>query len=299
MGRMADMLKQAERLADVTPIEAADGESAEDILGESIPYVEVGGPRVTGTTNRTTAVRRSEIAPEMPAALRDDDGSDAVFAIRFESVHSGLWLRHGFGPELVAYHQPEHPVSGQYQALRDAIIAQLPGTLPRVLLFTAVAPGAGTTTVLLNLAVTIARLDGPRVAVVDANWQRPAVAERLGLPSAPGLREVLARNVPLAWAVQESRQPNLSVLGAGKQSTPRDDEAFAAVLEQLRQSSDWVLIDASHWGDGADKVALAERCDAVYLVQRETDADTGAAGEVQAAILEQCGRLRGCVFTGR
>jgi Mrp family chromosome partitioning ATPase len=295
---MADMLKQAERLSPAPQVETSDTESAEDILGESIPYVEVGGPRTVGTTVRTTT-RASEIAPAVPPPIRGDDNADSIFAIRFEPVHSGLWLRHGFGPELVAYHQPEHPVSGQYHALRDAITAQLPGTLPRVLLFTAVAPSAGTTTVLLNLAVTIARLDGPRVTVVDANWQRSAVAERLGLPAAPGLREVLSRNVPLAWAVQESRQPNLSVLSAGKRTTPRDDEAFAAVLDQLRQSSDWVLIDAAHWGDGSVTVPLAECCDAVYLVERETDADSGAAGEVQAAILEQCGRLRGCVFTGR
>src|SRR5437763_12849448 len=299
MGRMAEMLKHAERLSSVLPAEPPPTESAEDILGESIPYVEIGGPRTVGTTVRMTTPRAAEIAPAPPAALRSDEDSDSIFAIRFEPVHSGLWLRHGFGPELVAFHQPDHAVSGQYHSLRDAITAQLPGMLPRVLLFTAVAPTAGTTTVVLNLAVTIARLDGPRVTVVDGNWQRPSVAERLGLPAAPGLREVLSRNVPLAWAIQESRQPNLSVLSAGKRTTPRDDEAFAAVLDQLRHSSDWVLIDCSHWGDGAETAPVAECCDAVYLIERETDADTAAAAEVQAAILERCGRLRGCVFTGR
>jgi Mrp family chromosome partitioning ATPase len=298
MGRMADMLRQAERVSAILPEEPPqEAESAEDILGDSIPYVEIGGPRMISSTTRPMP-RAAEVTPA-PAAVRGDDGADGIFAIRFEPVHSGLWLRHGFGPELVAYHQPEHPVSGQYHSLRDAITAQLPGMLPRVLLFTSVAPSAGTTTVLLNLAVTIARLDGPRVTVVDANWQRASVAERLGLPAAPGLREVMSRNVPLAWAVQESRQPNLSVLSAGKRTTPHDGETFAAVIDQLRHSSDWVLIDASHWGDGSETIPLAESCDAVYLIERETDADTGAAGEVQAAILEQCGRLRGCVFTGR
>src|SRR5205085_8686648 len=110
----------------------------------------------------------------------------------------------GPDPGLVALHLPDHPVSGEYRILRDEIRLQLPDPTPRVLLFTAAAAEAGTTTVLLNLAVTLAREEAPRVLVIDGNVSRPAVARMLALKPTPGLVEVLAKQVPLAWAAQPS-----------------------------------------------------------------------------------------------
>ena len=63
------------------------------------------------------------------------------------------------------------------------------------LLFAGAADDVGTSTVLLNLAVTLARQEAT-VTVVDAHLARPALADRLGLPPAPGLREVLAGQMP-------------------------------------------------------------------------------------------------------
>src|SRR5439155_12420010 len=153
--------------------------------------------------------------PEPEDEPPDDAGSDApppppsLFTIRFQPVHAGRRPGRGFGPELIAYHQPEHPISVQYRSLAAEIIAQLPGSRPRVLLFTAAGTCAGTTTVILNLAVTLARREETCVTLVDANFARPSVAPRLGLPAAPGLGEALARQTPLTWCLQETPQPNL------------------------------------------------------------------------------------------
>src|SRR5437764_1222048 len=102
-----------------------------------------------------------------------------------------------FAPELIAFHQPDHPISGQYRDLATGLLAQTPAEQPRVLFFTSSAPGAGTTTVVLNTAVTLARDNLLRVAVLDAHLRRAAVAGRLGLPDGAGLREVLAGGAPL------------------------------------------------------------------------------------------------------
>src|SRR5207244_12773075 len=88
-------------------------------------------------------------------------------------------------PELIALHQPDHPLSQQYRLLQSALLAQLPATRPQVLLFTAAAPEVDTTTVLLNVAIASAQQGKPRVAVIDANLNRPAVAQRLGLEPVP------------------------------------------------------------------------------------------------------------------
>jgi Mrp family chromosome partitioning ATPase len=198
---------------------------------------------------------------------------------------------------VIAYHQPEHLISVQYRSLAAEIIAQLPGSRPRVLLFTSVTPHAGTTTILLNLAVTLARREETCVTLVDANFTRPAVASRLGLPGAPGLGEALARQTPLTWCLQETPQPNLLVLPAGRPASQRADITLAALLEPLRDRNDWVLVDAAGWNDGPEPADAADACDAIYLVLRANDAGQPAVMALQDTILETTGRLRGCVLT--
>ena len=96
--------------------------------------------------------------------------------------------KRGLAPELVAFHAPDQPASARYGDLLASLLEAgrvRPGAACRTLLLTAARSEIGTTTVLLNLAITAARQD-LRVVVVDANLRRPAVADRLGLPPAPG-----------------------------------------------------------------------------------------------------------------
>jgi Mrp family chromosome partitioning ATPase len=309
---MADILRSAERATLARPESLATRPTPDadppDVESGEVPFIEVGGPRepvlrlLPGPPPRPTPPPPpSEPGDEPP----EDSGSDGpppppgLFTIRFQPVRAGRRAGRGLGPELIAYHQPEHPISVQYRSLAAEIIAQLPGVGPRVLLFTAAATGAGTTTVLLNLAVTLARRDDTRVTAVDAHLARPALAARLGLSAGPGLGEALARQTPLAWCVQETPQPNLLVLPAGKAAAPRADGSLAGLLEPLRARNNWVLVDAGPWEDGPEPAELAEGCDAVYLVLRAGDAGTPAAAALQDAVLEATGRLRGCVLTQR
>jgi Mrp family chromosome partitioning ATPase len=185
-------------------------------------------------------------------------------------------------------------VSGQYRALVTQIESQLPGTQPRALAVVGAAGQSGATTVLLNLAVTLAKKDATRVIVVDAHPDHPALATRLGVSAQPGLRDVLARQTPLAWSLQETIQPNLAVLTAGKPTAAWNGDELPGVLELLRGRADWVLVDAGAWEESPTAAAVAEVCDAVYLVHRLGARDTSP---LQTAILEATGRLRGCVIT--
>src|SRR5437868_2275479 len=81
--------------------------------------------------------------------------------------------------------RPAHAAGRHYRELADALRRQSNGPGPSALLFTATGPTAGTTTIVLNLAVTLAREAGSRVVVVDANLARPGVAGRLSLLPEP------------------------------------------------------------------------------------------------------------------
>jgi Mrp family chromosome partitioning ATPase len=231
----------------------------------------------------------------------------ALMTVQFRPAPGGVLPRPPsarFAPELVAFHRPDHPVSEQYRALVASLLGDYPSAATgQALLFTAAAPGAGTTTVLLNAALTMARAGRQRIAVVDANLRRPAVAARLGLPDTPGLREVLAGLASLEDAVQPTGQPNLHALTAGEAVAASVVRLAGAgmrlVLRQLCQMFDHVLVDGPCWDGRPEVVALGAACDAVFLVLPEADADTPATHELLQLVPEQGALLRGCVLTTR
>ena len=308
MGRMFEVLSQArgkrpEAEEPVAPVQPPD--PPEEPTEEEVPYFEVGGPRPAAPRFAPPPIpSRSAAEPtSVPSADEASVVPAGVTSIRFQALPADLWpngaANRSFAPDLIAFHQPEHPLSLQYRALRDDIRAQLPDGQPRVLLFTGASEGAGTTTVVLNLAITRALEEGFRVAVIEANLARPAVGERLGVADSPGLREVLDRTAPVLWGLHRTAQPNLLAMPAG---APGADAAkgldcLPSLVEQLRQRFDWVLIDGAGWGERAEPAALAPLCDAVYLVLRPADVESPEVGELHESVTRQGARLLGYVLT--
>jgi Mrp family chromosome partitioning ATPase len=263
---------------------------------DEVPFIEVGGP---------AAVEASAQVRAYPAAVgtgRAGTGgagtgvltprrSPGPAAVAYQPLPAATGpcepAPRRFAPDLIAFHQPNHPVSEHYRGLLAALTGPWPGGGPQVMMLASSASGLGTTTVILNLAITWARQGAQRVVVVDGNLRRPAVATRLGLPPAPGLREVVARSVPLPRALRETGQPGLVALTAGEALAPGGawpaGAALQAVLGQLRNHFDWVLVDAPAWDGGPELVALGPACDAVYLVLRPAD--------VEAPVVRELGRL--------
>jgi Mrp family chromosome partitioning ATPase len=313
MGRMFEVLRQAERALrsrEESPADKAPGESpapvpsAEPEDKPAVSFIEV-GPRqsIDGSPDvlacspvrRPVVVVDSEPGPEarvvfrpLPAHPRPDAG------------------RPRLAPELVAFHSPALPAAEQY---RNLLAALLPASGVRgdercpVLVFTASQDEAGATTVVLNLAITAARQGRRRVIVVDGNLRRPAVADRLGLEPAPGLREVLLGTATLDQALRPTVQPHLLALTAGLAEAGAGPRFVAgttrSLLRHLRQRADLVLVDGPPWDGRPEAGLLATAADAVYLVLPEKEAETPQADDLLQAIVEYGAKLAGCVLAGR
>jgi Mrp family chromosome partitioning ATPase len=300
-------------------IEPAPDVSDPDFVPEAddTPFVEVGGPGgtvfsagVATSTGSAVPVDRAAVKPATRTYPRLAN-TPLYLSVTFHDL-TGLARPQaavdGPDPGLVAMHLPDHPVSGEYRVLRDEIRNQLPDPTPRVLLFTAASPESGTTSVLLNLAVTLARENTPRVLVLDANLPpddeqnvtRQGVAQKLALPAGPGLAEVLAQQVPLAWAVRATPVANLQVLATGTLATRVTSvigEDLPKLIDQLRQWYDWVLIDGGVWGAMPERDAVCPAADAVYLVTRSADVDRSEFAGVRGWVKQLGGLLRGYITT--
>ena len=170
---------------------------------------------------------------------------------------------------------------------------------PAALLFTSTLLRCGATTTLLNLAITASGERRPRVLVVDANFRRPAVAERLGLPAAPGLREAMAGTAALDEVIQPTDLPHLCVLTAGVRDTSSVRfvaETLRSLLRQLRQRYPLVFVDGPRWDGKPDVTTLGTACDAVFLVTPETEAETPQTDALLRLIPQQGARLAGCIL---
>jgi Mrp family chromosome partitioning ATPase len=313
MSRVYNVLTGAVRPAE-SPTSANPADAEWD-NAEATPFVEIGGPAgpifspvlssgETAPTSSRTTPAEPELKPESTRTyprLAPAPVAPAYLSVRFHDMIARAGRPTADGPDssLVALHFPDHPVSAEYRVLRDEICKQLPVASSRVIHFAAAANETGTTTVLLNFAITLAQHKN-RVLVVDANIKRPAAAGKLALKATPGLCEVLGGHIPLAWALQPSPLPSLQVLAAGEAT----DESAATIgrdlprlLGQLRQWFDWVLVDAGVWGNMPERDGACTSADAVYLVTRDTDAERPEFMSVRGRVKELGGLLRGYVAT--
>lgn len=277
---------------------------------DSVPFIEVGGPApkmkhlpapTPGPTHITLVpVPEPKPKPEPLKSLWfEPDTGVKYLSVLYQPVPeiAPLVEDKPLAEDLVTHYKPEHPVSVQYRSIWREMAEQL--KFPRqALLFTSAHDHSGTSTVLLNLAITILREPAKQVLVVDANPASPAVFARLGIAPAPGLHELLHRGLPTPLAVHRTRLPGLSVMvcgnGEGNRGTA-DRDRLARLLAQLRSRFDWVLIDAPKWSEEGIGV-WADICDAAFLVLRQTDS---AHPDVEAAhdLLYRDGKLKGYLLT--
>jgi Mrp family chromosome partitioning ATPase len=330
MGRTLEALKRGHALHARPEIKIAAAPSfrdqSEDAREKSpddeVPFIEVGGPgsAVEGSKSVLARPAGRERKPAPPSATPREPRQQCVplppapvveasypFRVAFETLptvnDSAKRGRSRIAPEVIAYHQPDHPLSQQYRSVLAALMAQSPLGGAQALVLAAASSGAGTTSICVNLAVTHARQSRKLVVVVDANLRRPAIATCLGLADAPGLADVLTGRFPLSRALQETAQTNLLALSSGEPISASlqwpPAEAVRSVLCQLRKQVDLVMVDAPSWDQGPELASLVTACDAVYLVLKPGEIEAPAVADLLRLIPHVGGHAAGYIVAER
>lgn len=266
---------------------------------DGVPFIEVGGPRPKNTSGMA-AVALTPIPNPSPLKLNvpAKKADNSRLAVAFYPLPDRVTVCEDakrVAADLIAFHRPDDPLSALYRTVQAGIAQQQTRTECPLLVFTPIGHEEQAAIAALNLAVTRAREENRRVLVIEANHERPRIADRLGISSLPGLRELLNRGIPLSAALHRTAQKNLFALPPGDPNVPVSQEAeerLPLVLNQLRKRFDWIVVNAPEWGNGG-AAEWAGLGDAVYLVVRQEQWESAEIEAAHEAMIQDKVKLRG------
>lgn len=179
-------------------------------------------------------------------------------------------LARDISPADYLLNKPLSSFAESFRKLRAAIMFSKVGETVKVIAITSSLPGEGKTTTTFSLARTLAT-SGSNVVVVDCDLRQSAINRFLVEAPTVGLVEVLNGVCTLEQALVTDASGAKVLPLAKSASTPRDvlgSAAMGALLRELRQRFDVVLLDTAPLLAIADTRILAPSADAVVMLAR-------------------------------
>lgn len=168
----------------------------------------------------------------------------------------------------------------------------------RMILVCSAQPDEGKTFCAINLALSMAAEKDMEILLVDADFAKPDILGRLGLPEGPGLLDALAGDVAnVEDCILDTDVPQLSVLPAGTR-TNGDTELLAsdrarAILDGLAKANPRriVILDSPPALAASPAAVLATHAGQVMLVVR---ADRTSESDLReaVAVLDGCEHIQ-------
>jgi capsular exopolysaccharide synthesis family protein len=172
-------------------------------------------------------------------------------------------------PHLITVTNPLSPTAEAFRLLRTNLRYAQVDHQANTIVLSSPNPGEGKTTVVSNMAISYAHA-GEKTLLIDADLRRPSIAETFDLVDKPGLTEVLANEVPLSEAVQESVVENLDILTSGSiPANPAEilgSNKMKSLLDMLSRRYAVVLIDSPPILAASDPLVLSKLTDGIVLV---------------------------------
>ena len=158
----------------------------------------------------------------------------------------------------------------------------------------------GKSTVASNLACAIAS-SGKRVLIIDADMRRLSLGAMLGLHGTNGIYSVLSGKVALGDAIVATDYKNLYFLDCEPNIPSPPDvlstKRFAALVETLCKSFDFVVIDTPPVGLFPDAAIISNLVDGTLLAVRQHATERKAALNAVAQLNAADARILGTVMT--
>lgn len=200
---------------------------------------------------------------------------------------------------IIYFERPQHPAVEGYRNLRTNLqFLNLEGET-RVILFTSAGPEEGKSTVMINMGAALSEM-GKKVLLVEADLRKPVLDRYFKVSPGKGISGVLAGTTTLDEAIQPTGYDNLYVLASGvKPPNPAElvaSESMRSVLERVKQSADFILVDSPPVLAASDAMAMAPMVDGVILMANHARADRESARRTSELLRRVNARILGLVI---
>jgi protein-tyrosine kinase len=213
----------------------------------------------------------SAFAPAPPEEPRRIESSSPTGSAVAATAREGGPLRFGDADrdKLIVGEHVDPAMVEQYRHLAAVMHHAQKASGVRSVMVTSALPSEGKTLTATNLALTLSQSYQRRVLLIDADLRRPRMREMFALPSSVGLTDSLTLPGSDRLPVQQIT-PTLWVLTSG-QAVPDPmsllvSPAMKQLLEEARDSFDWVVVDTPPIAILPDANLLAAMIDTALLV---------------------------------
>jgi capsular exopolysaccharide synthesis family protein len=189
-----------------------------------------------------------------------------------------------------------------YKSLRTNVNFSLADTEGgKVILITSASQGEGKSLTALNLAISFAQTDCS-VLIIDCDLRRPKLNRLMNISAPAGISNVIMNPSFFDVALMHDEKYGIDVLSSGD-IPPNPSELLASaktqkLMEQLRRSYDYIILDTPPIGVVTDAAVLAPCCDGVLFVVRENRTDRAAVMYAMEQLEHAKAKVLGFVMNG-
>jgi capsular exopolysaccharide synthesis family protein len=167
-----------------------------------------------------------------------------------------------------------------------------------IIAITSCAPGEGKSTIVANLAISLAQ-SGKKVLLVDCDLRKPTIHKKFGISNASGLTSLLLKESTLEEAIYKVDIPNLGLIPSGP-VPPNPSEILGSkkmgkILEDLKNYFDVILLDSPPVLVVSDLHVLASTLDGILLVATYGVTEKNAILRAKESIIKVGGKVLGVV----
>ncbi len=171
----------------------------------------------------------------------------------------------------------------------------------KTIIVTSAMQSEGKSLTALNLAISLAQTDN-KVVIIDCDLRRPKLGRLLNVSSQIGLSNILMKPEGLEEALLHSKEHGIDAILAGD-IPPNPSELLASVrmqnlLDALRGSYDYIIVDTPPVDMVIDAVVLAPLTDGILFVVRANQSERGAIIHAMEQLEYAKARVLGFVLNG-
>ena len=170
----------------------------------------------------------------------------------------------------------------------------------QTIMVTSVMENEGNSRALRNLAISLAK-GGHHVLMIDADIRKPSLDRILNMETEPSLNAALSGK---DWKkeVMHSERFHMDVLCSIQDLENAEkllsSEQMKKLLEEAKQSYEFVIVDTSPAAGLSDPLIISEHCDASLLVIRQNLAGARRINDAIDRLVTVRNNLIGCIYNG-